>query len=194
MTCIPLRWLLVLAGHTKPLRRYQKWLGDFYLKLIRTFAPRNYRIRQSSFSARADHSYAALEPRYFMSANDQISEAIYLGTMTEVRSYSGEAISYQTDVDMFSFDVSVGQKVSIDIDRLSNGGGDPYIRLFASSGTQLAANDDAQAPGESFSLESYLEYTFTQAGQFFVGVSGYPNLSYDPLSSTGDVNGSIVPS
>src|SRR5207249_11909802 len=57
-------------------------------------------------------------------------------------------------------------------------------------GNQLAANDDAAAPGESFSYESYAEFTFRSAGTYFVAVSGYGNSSFNPTTGEGDTNGS----
>jgi hypothetical protein len=124
--------------------------------------------------------------------NDQISEAQYLGTPTPSIPVSASGtIDAGTDVDMFSFEVSSGQRMAIDIDKASSGGlGDSYIRLFNSSGTQLASNDDGAAPGESSSNDSYLEYTFSSGGRFYVGVSGYNNSGYDPISGGGDASGS----
>jgi hypothetical protein len=124
--------------------------------------------------------------------NDQISEAI----MTSVGStVSGEISSAGSspdpgldagDVDMYGFTVSAGQKVCFDIDRPSGSTLDSYIRLFNSSGTILKSNRDGQAPGEPNSDDSYMEYTFTQAGTYYLGVSAYPNSAYNPTSGASD--------
>src|SRR6266567_1920063 len=119
--------------------------------------------------------------------NDQISEAISLGSVTETLTGTG-TIDSTTDVDMWSFTVAAGQRISFDIDRPS-GSLDSYIRLFNSSGTQLASNDDGAGPGESSSTESYLEYTFSTGGTYYLGVSSYGNSSYDPVTGNGDSTG-----
>ncbi len=122
--------------------------------------------------------------------NDQISEAVYLGAMTEDRGWSSGRIDSPTDVDMFSFTVSAGQRIGIDTDRLPDSRIDTFLRLFDVSGRELDVNDDRSAPGEGGSVESYLEFTFQEAGTYFVGVSGYRNHHYDPVSGERDREGS----
>jgi len=56
---------------------------------------------------------------------------------------------------------------------------------------QLQYSDDDAAPGEPSSLESYLEYTFTSSGRYYVGVSGFGNSTYDPITGNGDTSGSM---
>ena len=51
-------------------------------------------------------------------------------------------------------------------------------------------NDDGAALGESHTYESYLEYTFTSGGTYYLGVSGYRNNAYNAVSGTGDASGS----
>jgi pimeloyl-ACP methyl ester carboxylesterase len=122
--------------------------------------------------------------------NDQIGEAVSLGYTTQTTNIDGN-ISSPSDVNMYSFSVLAGQRISFDIDLPSGSSLDSYIRLFNSSGTQLAANNDAAGPGESSSGgASYLEYTFTTSGTYYIGVSGYGNTSYDPITGSGDGNGS----
>lgn len=122
--------------------------------------------------------------------NDQLSEATSLGGMNVARGWSGVAVDFATDVDMYSFTVQAGQRIAFDIDRSSGSGLDSYIRLFNGSGAQLAFSDDAAAPGEVLGRDSYLEYTFSAGGTYFIGVSGYGNSSYSPTLGTGDSNGS----
>src|SRR5205823_5523662 len=66
---------------------------------------------------------------------------------------------------------------------------DTYLRVFNSAGTQLAANNDGAAPGETASKFSYLSYRFATAGTYYVGVSLNPNKSYNAITGTGDVAG-----
>lgn len=119
--------------------------------------------------------------------NDQMSEAMNLGSVTSSSTVSG-TIDSPTDVDMFRFTATAGQRLSFDID--VTGRLDSVIRLFDSYGRQLASNDDGAAPGELRSLASYLEYTFTSGGTFYLGVSGYRNSSYNPRTGSGDTSGS----
>ncbi|MCK9420319.1 MAG: DUF1566 domain-containing protein [Nitrospirae bacterium] len=122
--------------------------------------------------------------------NDQISEAVSLGYTTQALVRDG-TIDLSTDVNMYSFTVLAGQRIGLDIDRPSGSTFDPYIRLFNSSGTQLALSDNDAAPDESSSGgSSYLEYLFTISGTYYVGVSGSGNSSYDPITGNGDANGS----
>ena len=96
------------------------------------------------------------------------------------------------DVDMYGFTVSAGERVCFDIDRPLGSLLDlnSWIRLFNSSGTALVYNSDGAAPGEPSSNDSYLEYTFTSAGTYYLGVSGFLNGTYNPLTGTNDNAGS----
>src|SRR6267142_2180228 len=142
-----------------------------------------------------------LEPRLLLSGispsdldpDDQISEAIALGALTQTRSTTNQ-IDTSTDVDLFSFSVAAGQKISFDIDPPPTSAAvDSLLRLFDSAGNQLAQNDNAPAPGESPSLESFLSYIFPAAGTYYVGVSGNLNNTFNPLTGDGDTPGPTGP-
>jgi chitinase len=62
---------------------------------------------------------------------------------------------------------------------------DTYLRLFDANGNQLAANDDANG-----GLYSQLNYTFGATGTYYLGVSGYGNSSYNPVTGSGTAGGS----
>ena len=121
--------------------------------------------------------------------DDQIIEAASFGAISTTRSTSGYSIQSATDVDMFSFSVTAGQRVQFDIDRPS-GSLDSVIRLFNSSGTQLQINDDGSGPGEAASTESFLDVTFNVGGTYYLGVSGYGNSAFNASTGAGDTNGS----
>jgi hypothetical protein len=142
-----------------------------------------------------------LEPRCLLSSiapadtdpNDQVGEAIALGALSQTRS-TQNTIDIATDVDLYSFSVAGGQKITFDIDLTPTGAAvDSLLRLFDSSGNQLAVNDNAAAPGESSTTESFLAYTFPTAGTYYVGVSGNFNLTYSPLSGDSDIAGATGP-
>jgi hypothetical protein len=101
---------------------------------------------------------------------------------------TNQDIANGTDVDVYRVVVTQGQRVGFDVD--TNGSPlDSYLRLFDSSGRQLAANDDGVAPGEQLHRSPYIEYTFPTAGTYYVAVSGKLNRAYNPITGTGDVNG-----
>jgi hypothetical protein len=93
------------------------------------------------------------------------------------------------DVDMIKFNAVAGQHVSFDVDSRNGSNLDTALRLFNSSGTQLATNNDGKAPGESSSKFSYLEYVFPTAGTYYIGVSLNGNTHYDPKTGASTVNG-----
>src|SRR5438046_2883459 len=96
------------------------------------------------------------------------------------------------DVDMYRFTVAAGQVVDFDIDTTLNGSGGlgSYLRLFNSQGTQLASNNDANAPGENtVGFDAYLRYTFATGGTYYNGVSNANNTQYDPTTGNGDTAG-----
>ena len=120
-------------------------------------------------------------------SNDQISEA---WTLTAGTAQAG-TIDPATDVDMFQFTVTTGQTASIDVDNASGSSLDSWMRLFDNYGNQLDASDDDAGPApENSSRESYLEYTFDTGGTYYVGISGYQNSGYDPITGTDDSSGS----
>jgi hypothetical protein len=120
-------------------------------------------------------------PRTFADFNDQAAEA----TTAPVGGIKFLQIDNPTDVDVLRLDVAAGQKLGFDVD-LGGGNLDPYIRLFDSSGRQIAANDNGPGPGEVVGRESYLEYRFPTAGAYYVAFSDKANTTYDLLTGGGD--------
>jgi pimeloyl-ACP methyl ester carboxylesterase len=119
--------------------------------------------------------------------DDQISRAITIGAINRTVTRSG-AIDAATDVDIFSFSVTPGRRISFDIDQTS--ALDSHLRLFNGNGLELFANNNAASPGEVSSADSYLEYTFTDGGTYYLGISGSGNAGYDAVSGTGDASAS----
>ncbi len=95
-----------------------------------------------------------------------------------------------TDVDLIRFTVAAGQKVGFDLDSRNGSNLNTYLRIFNSAGTQIAANNDGAAPGETAGGFSYLAFTFTGAGTYYAGVSLNPNTGYNPLTGVNDIAGS----
>lgn len=81
--------------------------------------------------------------------NDEISGAGTLGALNQTLTAPG-VIDGPTDVDLFSFTVAAGQRISFDIDQ--NFGFDSHLRLFNASGIELVSNNNAAGPGETLGL------------------------------------------
>ncbi|MBE9215028.1 pre-peptidase C-terminal domain-containing protein [Plectonema cf. radiosum LEGE 06105] len=129
--------------------------------------------------------------------NDTISTAIATGLSGEQTSYSTTAaISYDQDlnpvdasedVDFYTFDLQAGDTVTIDIDSIEYfieefdvpQQLDSELRLFDAQGNELASVENAAAPGEELSRDPYLEFTASEAGTYYVGVSQLGNRNYD---------------
>jgi hypothetical protein len=89
------------------------------------------------------------------------------------------------DVDVYSFQAAAGAKVTIRTNPLVDGVPmDTFLRLFDAAGNQLTFNDDSEG---YYSLIS--DFTLTAAGTYYVGVSAYPNGSYDPAFGGSGVPG-----
>ncbi|MDZ8261766.1 pre-peptidase C-terminal domain-containing protein [Nostoc sp. ChiQUE01b] len=112
------------------------------------------------------------------------------GNIKTLGQFADFSLNPQIDVDLVKFTVSAGQRVGFDVDSRNGSNLNTYLRVFSSNGTQLAANNDGAAPSEASSQFSYLAYTFTQAGTYYVGVSFNPNSNYNPVTGLGDVAGS----
>jgi uncharacterized protein len=99
-------------------------------------------------------------------------------------------INPESDVDVYVLQANQGDTVTFNIkaNQLDDGLRDSVLRLFDADGNQLAVNDDNQAPGESFSLDSYIAFTASTTGELFVGVSSFANFDYDVING-GDDNG-----
>ncbi len=86
------------------------------------------------------------------------------------------------DVDFYRFQLEIGERVTIDIDAAPISTLDSILRLFDATGKEVAFNDDGPGPGETGGDDSFIDFTATTAGTYYVGVSGKGNEGYDPLS------------
>src|SRR5687768_17319806 len=117
-------------------------------------------------------------------SDDQTTEA----RLVSVGGSVTDTISSGTDVDLYKFTVAAGRKLAFDLDRTSGSSLDSFVRLFNSSGSRIASNDNANAPGETATTirESYLTYTFTTAGTYYVDVSANAHNAYSAVTGAGD--------
>ncbi len=154
---------------------------------------RERRFRRSSLLH--ELSFESLEKRLLLTdSDDSISEAFLLGAVSTTAKTVSASISPDTDVNMVGFDVNAGQVVDFDVDTPLNGPGGlgAYIRLFNTQGQQLDFNNDGAAPGENqVGFDSYLRYTFPTSGTYYLGVSNFNNVQYNPLTGDGDTAGGL---
>ncbi|MDX2216711.1 MAG: pre-peptidase C-terminal domain-containing protein [Oculatellaceae cyanobacterium bins.114] len=96
------------------------------------------------------------------------------------------------DVDLYRVQLTAGDTLTMDIDTTgfpAGQGVDSVLRLFNASGTPLRFSNDGAAPGEALSTDSYISHTVTASGVYYIGVSGFGNSSYDPLTGGNVANG-----
>jgi subtilase family serine protease/methionine-rich copper-binding protein CopC len=88
------------------------------------------------------------------------------------------------DVDFIELGyLETGTLFTADLDSSGIGYGlDSRLRLFDSSGNEIAVSDDDPAPGESFSGDSYIEWTIDYDDYYYLGISSYDNYDYDPYT------------
>ncbi len=95
-------------------------------------------------------------------------------------------IDRPSDVDMFVVTLAAGDVFTADIDAEVDGSPlDSVLRLFDSNGDEVAFNDD----DDGGTLDSRLVFVATTAGQYYLGVSGFGNSTYEAVSGTGLGNG-----
>ena len=133
--------------------------------------------------------------RGVLEPNDTISTATPLvlnsAGMAEIADLViGDGLNGRRDVDMFRVFVSGPSLVSGQITSRAVPGVarlDTYIRLFDASGVELARNDNFNG------LDGRVQYFVPAAGQYYFGVSSYPNTNYDPNTEAsgraGDTDG-----
>lgn len=101
------------------------------------------------------------------------------------------------DVDLFAVSLTTGQTLQADVDAyyLDDGSQlstlDSYLRVFDSSGAELAYSDDDASSDDYYetSVDPYLSITAAMTGTYYVSVSGYGNDAYDPTIAGSGVPG-----
>jgi subtilisin family serine protease len=136
-------------------------------------------------------SAGPLEPNDSLSTATAVALANGRSTSTAT---IGDGQHGQKDVDLYAITLAAGSRLTIDVDARSLATPstlDSYLRLFDSTGRQLATNDDT-----ANSLDSLLVFTAPGAGTYYVGVSSYGNSTYAPATAgsgaTGRTTGDYV--
>jgi V8-like Glu-specific endopeptidase len=124
----------------------------------------------------------------YVDPDDQISESTLVG----LNSTTNGVANFGADVDMYRFNAIAGQWLDLDVD-LPGSEFDSILRVFDSSGNQLAVSDDNAGPGTEYSgLESYLRFIAPSNGLYYLAVSVYSNFYYNPVTGRDDSSGSSV--
>ncbi|MDY6940080.1 MAG: pre-peptidase C-terminal domain-containing protein [Cyanobacteriota bacterium] len=134
-------------------------------------------------------------------SNDTIPEAIETGLSSatagtySLSSFIGDnpEVDPGFDTDMFAVQLDEGSVLTVDIDANEFGSSlDSILRIFDETGTEVAFADDLAAPGEVGSFDSYIEFTATETGNYYIGLSDRTNDFYDPfIPGTGDAPGNL---
>ena len=118
--------------------------------------------------------------------NDTIFDARDSGVSSEeTRSklFQGE-IAPDDDIDLYQFQANSGEEIVLDIDAQEldpDNNLDSILRLFDADGQELARSDDNAAPGETSTLDSYLNFQVPNTGVYYIGVSSFSNTEYARL-------------
>lgn len=123
--------------------------------------------------------------------DDQLTESVNLGAIL-LPIAKASSIEVAKDVDLFKFTTLANQRLLFDVDHTVGSNLNSFLRLFDASGNELASNDDAAAKNETSGSEAYLEYLFTSAGTYYVGISSKSNDAYDAVTGASDTDGSTT--
>jgi len=128
--------------------------------------------------------------------DDQIQEILDADNFFDVLFTISDQLSFATDVDLVGIRFSVGEMAAMlskgEVYRfhivISNDSDDLFLRLFDKDGNGL---DSGQSIDFLYDTETIM---FDESGfyEFYVGVSGWANRLYSPITGTNDWNGLYV--
>lgn len=129
--------------------------------------------------------------------NDTISGAkkirLKTGGIVDMSGTIGDnpSVNPGEDVDFYSVKLKAGQTMTVDIDANAIGSSlDSFISVFDAFGNRVAYNDDCfDYKRGGYSVDSYLEYTASAKGTYYIGVSSCGNSNYDPVTGAGVAEG-----
>jgi len=121
--------------------------------------------------------------------DDTIGEVKNVAKQTKkIGEFADFTLDTKTDVDLIRFDAKVGNRVAFQTESRSGSSINTFLRLFDGNGNPIASNNDRSTTNKF----SYLPFTFTKAGTYYVGVSLNPNKSYNITTGNGDVAGTTT--
>lgn len=119
-------------------------------------------------------------------SNNTILEAVEIEFDSSSQStVISEAITFNSDVDIYKFQLNQGNVVTLDIDAATQDSSlDSLLRLFDSEGNEIVNNDDGFTEDEVASTDSLIEFSAEIDGEYYVGVSSFPNFEYDQINGS----------
>lgn len=100
----------------------------------------------------------------------------------------GDSPDGANDIDIYEFQAAAGFRLTAETSLPPSGADmDTFMRLFDSSGTQLAFDDDGGAD-----LYSRVVFTFTTTGTYYIGISSFDNSAYNPVTGAGSTDGTTT--
>ncbi|MEM9923190.1 MAG: PPC domain-containing protein, partial [Cyanobacteria bacterium P01_D01_bin.50] len=120
-------------------------------------------------------------------SNDTIEEAISLPNDSGSYSYKGfigdnPNVAPSDDVDLIKLELNQGGRAVIDINAREYGSAlDSVLRVFDSTGNEVAFNDDSFVTPDSY-RDSFIDFTAPVSDTYYVGVSSYHNFEYNPFT------------
>src|SRR5262249_5187341 len=135
----------------------------------------------------------SLEDRVVPDAGDTLQRALNThlgpsaGTYTMLSEHLGHGSLGSLHVDLYKLKANAGEALTAATSPAVGGASmDTILRLFDAAGNELASNDDFNT------LYSQIDdYLFSASGTYYIGVSGFPNFSYDPNTRGSRSSGSI---
>ena len=100
------------------------------------------------------------------------------GTATVTGATIGDGIHSNLDVDIYRLQVPIGGLITAEViakNLQSPSSLDSYLRLFDAGGNEITANDQFK------NTDSFIQFFVTTGGVYYLGVSGFPNTSYNPM-------------
>ncbi|MDP6635788.1 MAG: DVUA0089 family protein [Phycisphaerae bacterium] len=130
--------------------------------------------------------FESLEARLLLDGAAPIDPGDIMGVAHDMGSFGDDAshrVASQTigdgaygaaDVDLYRITLAQTGTLIVDVDAQAIGSGlDAYLRIFEDFGAEIIYNDDSDG------TDPYISWGLPD-GTYYVGVSGYPNSSYDP--------------
>jgi hypothetical protein len=115
----------------------------------------------------------------------------YTATQAEIGDNSTLVGNLNRDVDILQISVSAGSLIRVNTNTDAYGNQlNTIARIFDANGIELAISDNDPGPGELPGTDSYLEFTVDVDGDYFIGISGLGNGTYDPTDMSTRLGGS----
>jgi hypothetical protein len=98
----------------------------------------------------------------------------------------GDGANGALDVDLYKITLGAGEVLSVGLNAASYS----ELRIFDAAGKQLATQNGSYVSPGATGLVA--QFTAPAAGVYYVGVSGYPNTSYDPTKAGSGASGELT--